>query len=320
MVTDSSTSWWPRRNAVLIVSVQDYLHRPLVDLARHLYGDDTVIIPMRAWRSIDKVFLFKLFFWYLPFTIKRIFTPSDLGGRLVRLILDYAALFGIESYVVPAHNHPFHLDVSLTLPQRYVDLSRPRVVGGFSKRTRLILNDRPMRDFFLAMRYEPHRLLVVDDWIGTLYRRDEAITYPVVFFTEVIQEIDRAQFERNLARVVRLLENGIVSRLFVKLHPREPAEFVARYRGELGRFPNTEFIDTRSRSFDVINRSAIIMASFSTVLLEALWLGKKVIVLDNAMFRNTMLNFYLVDGNHLLYDDRLEIDTLRRYCTEAATR
>jgi len=300
-----------------VLSVRDYLHRPLVDLARHLYGPDTEIIALRAWWRMDPRVLLALFVWYLPFRVTRIFTASDLGGRLMRIILDYAGLFGVDRYVVPAHNQVFALDERLPLHRRY-DLARPRAVGGFSRRARIIVNDEAMREFFLSMGFDPRRLLLLSDWIGALYRRPGPPTYSLVFFSEVVQEVDRRQFEVNLERVRRLVRGGLVERLHVKLHPREPADAVAVYRDALGGHAGVEFIDPATPSLEVVNRSAVVMACFSSVLLEALWLGKRIVVLDNDRVGQTMLAHYLRSRDHLVYADDLDDAALRRYCSAVA--
>lgn len=307
---------------ILIVSVQDYLNRPLIALAKHLYGDDAPIVSMRAWRRIDKWFLVKLFLYYLPFRITKIFTPSDLGGRLVRLLLDLAVLRGVEVVVVPAHNHLWRRDPPLPLWRRYWDLHALQVPGSFAKRARIAINDEPMRRFFESLGTDPSRLVVVRDWLPTVYRRDEPLEYPIVFFTEVVQEIFPHLRATIVARIQQLLDEKIVTRLHVKLHPREPADAVASYRKAFAPYPGVSFIDPSIDSITVINRACVVMACFSTALLEGLWLGKRVIVLDNPRTRETMLRFYLdaerERDDFLLYGDGTDIHSVGRFFRQAS--
>ncbi len=282
-----------RRPVVLVLSVRDYLHRPLIDLVRLRHGADTQIISMRAWRELDRWFLLRLLFFELPFRIGRIYTPSDLGGRLVRVIVDLAALLGIEVYVAPAHNHPYHRDQPIPLSRRYVDLHALQVVGGFARSSRIVINDPSMRAFFRELGYADRRLVDVPDWIARLFRRPLPTRYRFVFFTEVMQDIDPHTCDRNLQRIVHLLECGALPSLVVKFHPREPQEKIQEYRRAFAPWPQVSFIDLEAPSFDVINESDVIFASFSTALLEALWLGKQIVILDNPLYLNTMMRFYL---------------------------
>lgn len=285
---------------VLVVAVQDYLNRPLIALAKHLYGEETRVISMRAWRRIDKMFLLRLFFYELPFRIRRIFTPSDLGGRLVRILLDVARLLGVEVVVVPAHNHPWRREGPLPLWKRYVDLHALQVPGAFARDSKILINDLPMRQFFESLGYDRRRLVDVPDWVAAVYRRPAPVDFPLVFFTEVLEQIDADLCEAVVARLRGVLDGGLIEHLYVKLHPREPAGAAAWYRERLGtRATILEVAD----SIDVINRSAVVAACFSTVLLESLWLGKRVLLLDNPYYSKTMLRFYLAEDDFFVLGD-----------------
>lgn len=299
---------------ILVISVEHYLNEPLVALARREHGDGAEIVAVRANRHLDKRFVLRLFFWLLPFRLRAIYTPSDLGGRLVRLLVDLAALRGVPVYVVPAHNHVWHRDRRVVPWLRYIDLSVPRVVGGFARRSRIIVNDEPMRRFFESLGYNPGRLVMKPGWIESIYHQPRAAELPVVFFTEVLQELDTGLRDKVLAQVRALLDTGALDGLHVKLHPREPADVAARYHEVLGSHPAVTFIDPSRRSIDVINGTHVVMACLSTVLLEALWLKRNIIVLDNPFYRGSLLGCYLEQETFFVLGDETPPDEVRTYC------
>lgn len=299
---------------VLVVAVEEYLCSPLIRLSGLLYPGCRDILGIKATRKLSPIFILKLFLWYLPFKARAVITPSDLGGRLVRLMLDWARLLGKEVLIVPVHNHPSHRDRPLPIVKRYLDLTTLRVVGGFARHSKIIVNDAPMREFFLGLGYAPERLVLMEGWITRLFREEQAARYPVVFFTEVLQEVCPEVFGKNAERVVSMLERGALRDLYIKFHPRESEEAIGFYRKTFGRFANAHFIEGPEDSMAIINRAGAVMASFSSVLLEGLWLGKKVIILDNPVFRQTLLNSYLQAGeNHFVMGDNPDLEGLRRF-------
>lgn len=301
----------------LVISVQDYLNRPLIALVKHLYGEDVPIITVRANRHINKWFVFKLFFYLLPFRLERIFTPSDLGGRMVRVLVDLAYLFGVEVIVVPAHNHVWHCDPPLPLYLRYIDLHALKVPGAFARHAKIVMNDEKMRDFFLSLGYNPRRLVMVPNWIQLAFKRTEPMTYPVVFFSEVMQEIDEGLRDSVIRRIRRLLDECIIDHLYVKLHPREPVAVETLYRELFGQYASVTFLSSEVDSTTVINRAGVVMACISTGLLEAIWLGRRVIVFDNSRYTDTMLRFYL-DGEHFfVYGEETAGDAVREFFQRA---
>ena len=292
----------------LIFAIQKYLTSTLYELSQ-LMNEEEQSLSFEINKNMDMKLLLKIVFYYLPFKAKRIIVPTDTGGRIIRFLLDLARIFNVDIFIAPVHNHEFlkREDRRFFL-KSYLDLNYKPPIGSYAQKAKIIINDDSMLNFFLEMGYEKERLLTFNGWINKALNRKATNTttrYPFVFFTEAFEDMNLNIL--NTKRIENLLNIDIVEKIYIKFHPREPSNIREYFKDYFKYNQKISFLSDSIESCGIIKNTDIIIAAYSTVLLEALWLDKKIVVLDNDFYKKTLLSYYINNNNCLILNERMSL-------------
>ncbi len=301
----------------LIFAIQKYLTSILYELS-HLLNEKETSLPFEINKNIEKKLLFKIAFYYLPFKAKRIIVPTDTGGRIIRFLLDLARIFNVDIFIAPVHNHEIlKREKRRYFLRSYLNMNYNPPIGSYAQKAKIIINDDAMLKFFLEMGYERERLLILKGWINKAINR-KAIKatkrYPFVFFTEALEEMSLNILNTKI--IEKLLNIDIIERLYIKFHPRESLTVREYFKKYFEFNQKIRFLHNSLESFEIIKNTDIAIAAFSTVLLEALWLNKKIIILDNDFYKKTLLSYYIDKSNCIILNEKISLKDIYERLTQ----
>lgn len=296
----------------IVLAIKRYLVPHLLGLAERLSPEDKRL-ALEVNLGMSKYMLARLIAYYIPFRANRLIVPTDVGGRLIRMLIDWASLFNVDVIIAPAHNHRFKpCDERRYTLRGYLDRDYTPSIGSYARRAKIVVNDKNMLSFFKKMGYSGERLVLIDGWINMAMGTGDSggrVVYPLVVFTEALGNKELEEF-KFIDRVAKIASTATVDPVFIKFHPREERQVKERLKKAFSDVASVEFIEEDVESTEVISASAIVVAAYSTVLLEALWLGKKIMIIDNPVYRHTLLSEYLCKDNYIVVNDATSVAEL----------
>ena len=213
---------------------------------------------------------------------------ADAEEYLARIQDSHPSYEGFKTWVVTAeHWRPSAGKTLARLVRRGRDVGRSTLDYAGGARDEKAIATGPLDRVRALATEEGRRLrLATGDWFSDMESNEEFVLFPLHVEPEISLLLLGSHYTDQV-HVIEEVARSIPStmRLYVKEHPNmyamRPMSFYARIKA----LPNVRLIHPGIDSHDVIRRSQLVMTISGTVGLEAIFLGKRAVVLGDAFYR-----------------------------------